>query len=117
MRVNASENSLRREWTLSLPSQRREALDLARWLSEEGSASISITAVRTPAGGLGVTTLTFKTLVDAPSYDALLSRLPAMCSPRLTKVRESVASSTGSLDRTMLSLVSPEETTLTYRWP
>src|SRR5271168_1953200 len=95
MMTNASENSLRRAWTLSLPSQRQEALGLAKCLSEEGSASISITAVRTPAGGLGVMTLTFKTLVDAPSYDALFARLTAMSSPRLTSHRENAGSSTG----------------------
>ena len=117
MMTNASENSLKRAWTLCLPSQRQKALALAKCLSEEGSASISITAVRTPAGGLGVITLTFKTLVDAPSYDALFARLTAMSSPRLTSLKESVESLTGSRGNPTLSRDLQKEMIHTYRWP
>src|SRR5208282_2542106 len=93
--TNASATSLKRAWTLSLPSQRRAALDLVKWLIEEGSPSISITAERTPAAGLAVTELTFKTLVGGPSFDALSARLQAISSPRLTSHKVSVESSTG----------------------
>src|SRR5271166_2553553 len=97
--TSASASSLKRAWTLSLPSQRRAALDLAKWLIEEGYASTFITVEPTPGGGAAVTTLTFRTLVGGPSLGELSARLQALSSPRLTSDKASVASSTGSPDK------------------
>src|SRR5271155_26496 len=102
MTMKESGISLKRDLTLSLPSQKRAALDLLKWLIEEGSPFISITAERTPAAGLAVTTLTFKTLVGGPSFDELSARLQALSSPRLTKAKENAGCLTGSQESVML---------------
>src|SRR5208282_4452138 len=115
--TNASATSLKRAWTLSLPSQRREALDLAKWLIEEGSPSISITVEHTPEGGLAVTELTFRTLVGGPSLGELSARLQALSSPRLTSHKVSVESSTGLPVRQMWCRGSNGEPTLISLWP
>src|SRR5271166_3204752 len=116
MTTNTSEISLKRAWTLSLPSQRREALDLAKWLTEEGYASTFITVELTPAGGLGVTTLTFKTLVGGPSLGELSARLQALSSPRLTSHKASAASSTGWPERPPSSIGLEQDKTHISQW-
>src|SRR5271166_2071289 len=115
--TSASATWLKRAWTLSLPSQKRAALDLAKWLTEEGCASTSIIAELTPAGGLAVTTLTFRTLVGGPSFDALSARLQTISSPRLTSDKASAASSTGWQVNLTSSNGFPEAKTLTSQWP